>query len=105
MGKWDKPQEVSDVLLAFPANVCGTLLPIWEDIPEEFTKRWHRTEGWNGFVSKMFNKGGKWPEVKEGIDGEMACRHLGACLRSYEPKQENKIAGVAYLMSLWCVMP
>lgn len=28
-------------------------------------------------------------------------RHISACLGSYEPKHEHKIAGVAYLLSLW----
>lgn len=98
-----KPVKVSDVTLAFPAKVVGTLLPDWDDIPEDF-QRYDYTP-WHRLVGKWFALGLKdneIPEVKEEFDAEEVWRHLGACMRSFEPKHEHKEAGVAYLMSLWC---
>jgi hypothetical protein len=93
-----KPKKVSDVELAFPAQVMH-LLPKWEDIPEEFK---NDNTNWNSLVSEWFFGGlsGKFIP-KEGIDLKMAMRHLQACMHSYQPKHEHKEAGVAYLMSQW----
>jgi len=38
---------------------------------------------------------------KEGIDPQMAFRHIKACLGDWGPKHEHKFAGCAYLLSLW----
>lgn len=38
---------------------------------------------------------------KEGVDPDKAMRHLAACMRSFEPKHEHKMAGVACLMATW----
>jgi hypothetical protein len=99
-GKWDAPQEVDRATLAFPA-VIGHLLPGYAEVPEEF-------KGWRGneyvdAVDSWFFKGmakADW-KAKPGIDAEKAWRHLSACMGSFAPKHEHKIAGVAYLMSLW----
>jgi len=45
------------------------------------------------------------PPVKEGIDVNMALRHLHAIQGSFEPKHEYKEAAVAYLASLWFETP
>lgn len=37
----------------------------------------------------------------EGVDGNDAYRQLGAIMGSYQPQHVHKIAGVAYLASLW----
>lgn len=113
------PQKIDDALFAFPATVCGTLLPYSEDIPEEF--RGHSRTVWHDCFNHMFFGDGrdekkKHPleklaecaeefdpkfHMKEGIDGETAYRHLMACMRSFEPQHQHKEAGCAYLMSLW----
>lgn len=41
------------------------------------------------------------PPVKAGLDRDDVQKNLAAALRSFEPKHEHKMAGVAYLMSLW----
>lgn len=97
------PVEVTDLDLAFPAQVVGTLLPLWEDIPEEFQ---HHRGYWTKLVDTWFALGlDKHPATKDGIDPKTAWRHLAACMRSFQPKHEHKVAGVAYLMSLWLVEP
>lgn len=95
------PVEISDVLLAFPAHVVGSLLPKWEDMPEEFRRE--RSE-WCTLVNDWFHcglKDDKVPKVKPEFDEMLVWRHLKACMGSFEPAHEHKVAGVAYLMSLW----
>ncbi len=96
-----KPQEVSDAMLIFPADV-SKMMPVWEDIPKEF--RVHNNTEWEEIVSQWFHKG--LPEgvlfyPKVGIDGEMAFRHIKTILGSFQPKHEHKMAAVAFLMSEW----
>ena len=94
-----EPQEVTDLDLAFPAYVMGSLLPNWGDIPAEY-KSGNR---WAVLANHIFYKGGEDVaiKVKEGVDRRKAKRHLMACLGSYQPNHEHKIAGVAWLMSQW----
>jgi hypothetical protein len=60
-------------------------------------------------ASQLFFHGGRLPD--HGIDlrsdlsqekRDNAFRALQACLGSFAPKHEHKIAGVAYLLSEWC---
>jgi len=96
------PKEVSDLDLAFPGDILEQgLLPAWEDVPEEFKEN----SSWPNFVSRLFFEGGEWPAVKDGVDGIKAKRHVKACLGSFQPKHEHKIAGVAWLMSQWFEEP
>jgi hypothetical protein len=94
---WSKPTDLDDVHLAFPAQVMGTLLPLEGDIPTTPT-----LSPWKNLAEQWFFHGlqGSFT-VKPHISTRTAARHLRACLGSYEPKQEHKIDGVAYLMSLW----
>jgi hypothetical protein len=95
-----KPVKIRDVDLAFPATVVGTLLPLWSDIPNEF--REDRTE-WTALVGRWFALGLSFvPEVKPEFNKTDVWRHLKACMSSFEPKHEHKVAGVALLMSQWC---
>lgn len=99
---WDKPHDVDDVTLAFPACVVGTLLPPMARTPDDFRSR---RSPWCRFFSSLFYKGGTLPSPKPGINAEKALRHLLAVMGSYEPKHEHKEAGAAWLMSLWYEVP
>lgn len=93
------PIAVTGLDMAFPANVTRLMPP---DIPEEF---YRQGSEWDRIASAGFHPG--WsPDIefhmKDGIDGATAYRHLCCILRSYQPKQEDKIAAVAYLLSEWC---
>lgn len=88
-------------------HIFGThtsrLMPNMDDVPKEF-KGFHANTKQNEIVSKWFFSG--LPEgtkfiPKEGIDKNIALRHIGTILRSFEPKHEDKVAACAYLFSLW----
>jgi hypothetical protein len=98
-----KPQVIDVATAAFPANVIGTLLPAEKDIPRNFRDHWCDRRGWTGLVHQWFFKGltAETLIAKPGIDRHAAIKHLSACMRSYEPRHEHKVAGVAYLMSEW----
>ena len=94
------PVDVDEATYAFPADVIGTLLPKEEEIPKEIRDHWNRWK-WSGLAEDWFYDGLPGDVVfypKEGVDPKKAVRQLGACLRSYQPSQQHKIAGVAYLM-------
>ena len=98
------PQEIDDVLLAFPGQV-EHLMPDYEDIPPEFTTR---GTPWADFQATWFCHGlsERFAFVPalvddEPLDGETIWRHLQAIQGSFQPKHEHKAATVAYLASLW----
>jgi len=99
--KWSRPLEVSDLEMAFPAQIRDRLMPPYESIPEEF----RRGDGyWMRWQNRWFCSGlPSWPKGKEGIDAQLAFRHLHCIQSSYEPKHEHKMAAVAYLASLWLI--
>lgn len=90
--------ETTKLDMAFPAQVIGRLLPRLENIPDELK---HGISEWPKWANHLFHKGGAdiamYP--REGVDAEKAYLHAMCCLRSYEPKHEHKIAGVAYLLA------
>lgn len=95
--------DVTDLTLAFPAHVVGTLLPDWDTIPDEY-KQWGSRNEFVRCVSDWFYRGLKDVlfEKAEGVTDEDAGRVMRmarACLASFEPKHEHKIAGVAYLLA------
>ena len=100
--------EVSDIQVAFPANVIGTIPPAKEDIPEEFRKKWH----WDSFkpcatAELLFFKGGRMADygyrLKKELEPQknMVYMALQEALGSFEPSHEHKIAGVGYMISEW----
>ncbi len=94
-----EPVVVEDVLIAFPASVKH-LMPEHDSIPEEFKNSYGNK--WVQLQRDWFYNGlnGKFVP-KEGIDLNLALRHLSCIQGSFEPKHEHKEAAVAYLMSLW----
>ena len=75
------------------------ILPAMKDIPEEFHDANNK---WHNLASTWFFRGLKArPAVKPGIDANDALANIQTALRSFEPKHEHKMAGVAYLMSMW----
>ncbi|MGG6309839.1 hypothetical protein [Paenibacillus macerans] len=95
------PKYVTEIELASGGDM-KKLLPKYEEIPEEFKDMNNRTK-WNKFISQWFYSGVENLEIerKEGVDPQMALWHIGAILASREPKHEHKMAGCAYLASLW----
>ncbi len=95
--------EISDAEAAFPANPP---LPKWDEIPEDFRKGWAgSSHPWCRIPSKWFFKGGTLDEFgltpKDGVNADAAMRAIMACLRSFAPKHEHKIAGVGFMLSEW----
>lgn len=96
-------REIPEVTLAefaFPATPPG--LPAWDEIPDEFKKS--HGNAWVEVVEVWFNSG--WPDgwvvlPREGVDPKKAFIAMAACLQSFEPKHEHKIAGVAFMLSDW----
>lgn len=97
---WTVPIPVSDVTLAFPANVIGVLIPEWGDLPQVFQDRMSGYEKLANYA--CFHSVELKPEaLKPSIDATTATRQLSAVVRSFELKHEHKEAGLAYLLSLW----
>lgn len=103
MTDWSKPKDVDPIMMAFPTNVVGSLLPEWDDIPEEF--RWTGDNPWCKAAQAWFFHGvavtKSTIKPKDGVNAEKAVAHVGTCLGSFEPKHEHKIAGAGYLLSLF----
>lgn len=102
--QWSTPSPVSDTQIVFGGNI-DNLLPAYDDIPEEF-KNYHNP--WVEWQTQWFFWGlseEEIPKEKEGIDKDMAIRHLKTIQGSFAPQHEHKQAGVAYLASLWFKEP
>jgi hypothetical protein len=98
--KWSQPTPVSDVDVAFPANVLS-LMPPMDEIPDEFKA--HSGGYYNKLFEDWFYQGISKDRLpaREGIDHGLAVRHLRCVIGSFQPKHEHKAAAAAYLMSLW----
>lgn len=96
------PQPVTDIELAFPANVSH-LMPSYEDVPQHYRRDRGEAKPWIAFQRRWFfhGLGGVTITAKPGIDKTAALRHLAAIQGSFEPSHEDKEAAVAYLASLW----
>ena len=109
MKDWSKPIEVTNIEMAFPVDVLGVLMPHYKDLPEEFngTSQWRRND-WCKQADVWFFKG---VDTKKSVmkfkknltvdEQKMVLRQIQACLGSFQPKHEHKMAGVGYLMSLF----
>jgi hypothetical protein len=99
--QWNSPKPVIDGDLAFPAHVIGNYLPLEEDIPKDFWKSSNRFNKMSEAI--FFGDATNWEfRIEKGIKLKLLYPHITACLMSSEPKHEHKIAGIAYLLSLWC---
>lgn len=98
-----KPQEITDLEIAFPANV-DKLMPPQASIPEDFVCG--RTF-WNKLFHHIFFYGADLRplKAKTDVDKQLALRHLRAVMGSFEPKHEHKESASAYLLSLWFELP
>lgn len=107
MKSWKEPREVDAVTAVFPASVIGNLLPEVGELGD-FRDKWN-TDPWCRQASIWFMFGidpeKSIIEYADHIDTELKQRNvwlqLEACLHSYEPSHEHKMAGVGYLMSLF----
>ena len=95
-----RPQEVTDLDLAFPADL-GDLLPPTAVIPADYPHR----ETWAALVHTWFYEGLDGQNIRmvaaPGVDAQTAGRHLTAVLRSFQPKHEHKMDAAAWLASRW----
>jgi len=91
--------KISDADVVFPANPP---IPKEEDIPKQF---WDYENIFNQTASDLFNSGKTTTSMtlksELGEDFEDIRRALRACLGSFGPSHEHKLAGVAYMLSEW----
>lgn len=98
--------EITDIEIVFPAGLPELNRFTKEVADTPFRKNWIN-EPWCDYVQTLFFKGGTYPEVQEGVTKEeytRLFRYVRALLGSYEPKHEDKIAVIAYLLSQYCVL-
>lgn len=100
--QWSVPSPVSDIDIAFAAR-GPELTPDYEDVPDEFKRS---GSVWVRFIDHWFFRGNPTEafEVgrpRDGVDAELAFRHLKVVLGTFGTKHEHKTAGAAWLLSLW----
>ena len=96
-----RPIHVNNVDLAFPASVKHLMPDDLDEIRRD--KRLDRK--WERFAADWFFRGAEASllrlKAKPGVDKLMALRHAYCILNSFEPKHEDKMAAVAYLLGEW----
>jgi hypothetical protein len=101
VNEFAQPKKVTDADVVF-GGIDG-LMPDYKTIPDEFKAG---RGPWVKWQQDWFYSGLKdVPVAKEGVVQRDAMRHLKAIQGSFEPSHEHKEAAVAYLASLWLVMP
>lgn len=91
----------TDAEMAYGTTRC---LPKWEDIPEQFKQDIYYGTIYNRMIDAWFT-GSALPQGEVSFnpgfchDGKDLYRFITAHLRSFAPKHEHKIAGLAYLLS------
>ena len=93
----DNYQDISDIEVAFGTT---KLLPKRSEVPEEFD--FMGGSKWNKLFTDMFFVGLEDLDLvpKEGVDPDAAFKCVRAHMGSWEPKHEDKEAGVAFMMSV-----
>jgi hypothetical protein len=97
------PQDIPASEAAYGAVDTSQWMPAYEAVPVEFKQLNNK---WNILVTGWWFDGVHPALVvklraKEGIDRKKALDQLHACIRSFEPAHNHKMAACAYLMSLW----
>jgi hypothetical protein len=89
--------NISDNDVAFGTT---KLLPKPAEVPEDMS--FLSDSKWNNLFKDLFFCGLSELSItpKEGIDTDMALKCIKAHMSSWEPKHEEKEAGVAYMMSI-----
>lgn len=93
------PQPATDLDLAFPASVLGTFLPRPTWVGESLNP-WLNSP-WGRLADSIF--AGQLPDLELTMehDLQLVSRHIRVCMGSYQPRHQEKIAGVAFLLALW----
>jgi len=94
-----QPMEVTESELTFPTSVERFMPPDLAGLRRDRKV----SRSWDKFVGQWFYVGAdaKLLIPKPGIDKAVALRHLKYIMHSYEPKHEDKVTAVAYLMGEW----
>jgi hypothetical protein len=94
------PVPVMDIDIVYPVKVLH-LMPPWSEIPAEF----HMTSDnkWVKLFERLFYEGAKSLSLfpKDGIDPQVAWRHLRCMMRTFSTAHEYKTAAAAFLMDRW----
>ena len=95
---------ILDTTFGADEPLLSRLLPAWGEIPDAFQ---NDMDPWCAVVHEWFFKGASADLFvpREGVEKRTALAHLAAIMRSFAPPHERKIAGVAYLCSLWFQPP
>lgn len=82
--------------MAFATSVDGML-------PARPIANYPRKRELESLAQSWFFKGlkGLRSKPRDGVNETEALAHLSYCLRSWEPKHEHKIEGVAFLINEW----
>jgi hypothetical protein len=98
VNNWKQPQEVNDIDIAFGGDI-KKLMPAWDALPEHYRDMNSHRPSFKCAMTWFYSglKGAK-AVPREGVDPKLAFRHISACLGSWEPKQEHKLGGVAFLL-------
>lgn len=93
-----KPIKVSDVNVAFPAQVRHLFPENMGENPSAEAKKFQGDWFFYGLTSEELTP-------KAGIDKTEAFRHLKCIQGSFEPKHEDKVRAVALLVDEWFEKP
>ena len=105
--RWAAPADVDvpTALLGAQTDAeIAHLLPPWATLPRAFHGL---SDPWCDVVIRWFYRGvpGTLLRARAVIDRRNACAHHSAVMRSFVPRHEAKISGVAWLCSLWFETP
>lgn len=98
--RFEQPQTVTEPQRVFGGDALN-LMPPMADIPTDYPDR----REWTAFAHHWFFSGDPFAVwdvgVRDGVDPDVALRHLETIKASWAPKHEHKEAAVAWLASRW----
>jgi len=94
------PRASNGMDQAFGPQHIGDYLPSKAEIPDDFRSG---RGPWHEFVARWFFEGAdaKALVARPGIDRGRAIGHVQSVLASFAPQHDHKMAGAAWLCSLW----